>query len=486
MPDTPRYTSLPAECAPIYDKLAAHASLRPISFHVPGHKYGVHCHDSLLETAMRIDATELPDFDDLHQPSGMIADAEALAAECFGAEHTFFLVNGSTVGNLAIITSICQPGDLVLVQRNVHKSVLHGLMLAYARAVFLPPTYQEDGIPRGVASETVEEALRQYPDAKALLLTNPNYYGMTDPLEPIARLVHERGIPLVVDEAHGAHFGFHPRLPRSALSQGADAVVQSTHKMLSSMTMTAMLHTQGDRISHTRIRQRLATLQSSSPSYVLMASLDLARRDMHTDGQGVVERALQAADQLCLRLRTNARFEAVTWEDPLKIAIRDREGKLSGHDLLHKLQQYGCYPEMADELQALLVLGPGSRPEHSERLALALHAISAEAASHHPLTRARLDDSLMPLPMNGEPIEFHPGMADYEPGEVEAVPAAHSEGRRSVGYVIPYPPGIPLLMPGERISQTAAQYLVRRLEQGGAVQGVHLPSGAIYVKKEKN
>jgi arginine/lysine/ornithine decarboxylase len=210
---------------PLLDALLQHRRNRYTGFHVPGHRSGkgLLAEASIFREIMSIDLTELTGLDDLHQPEGAIRDAQLLAADCFGAEHTFFLVNGSTVGNLAAILSVCGAGETLIVQRNVHKSVIHGLMLAKAKAVFVAPqTDPESGLSGGVAASDIERALRVYPEAKGILITNPNYYGMGIDMRELTQLVHRYDKPLLVDEAHGAHYGFHENLPDSALACGAD------------------------------------------------------------------------------------------------------------------------------------------------------------------------------------------------------------------------------------------------------------------------
>ena len=282
--------------APILSMLINHRNTEPISFHVPGHKRakdwpateGSGLNEDMLRTLERyvdLDVTELSSTDDLHDPSGAILEAQQLAAACFGAEETCLLVGGSTSGNMAMILGTCSPGDLIIVQRNVHKSVLNGLILAGAKVVFLHP-YIEEGSGLAIMPPllAVQEALDLYPEAKAVFLTNPNYYGLCMPLDAYSHIVHEAGAVLLVDEAHGAHFGQHPRFPGSALQGGADGVVQSTHKTLSAMTMGAMLHMQGSRIDRSAVKQALTMLQSSSPSFPILASIDAARAQLSRYG----------------------------------------------------------------------------------------------------------------------------------------------------------------------------------------------------------
>ncbi|MCK9905412.1 aminotransferase class I/II-fold pyridoxal phosphate-dependent enzyme, partial [Frankia sp. Cpl3] len=270
--------------APLFEALERHAEKKPHPFHIPGHKMGNsfdRAGKDVYRNILPLDMTEISGLDDLHQPEDVIAEAQSLAAEAFWAEQTKFLIGGSTVGNMALIMTVCKPGDKILVQRNCHKSVYNGAILARANPVFIVPAVDlATGVAAGFRREDVERALQAHPEAKAVFLTNPTYYGMGIDLAKMAAVIHRHDIPLLVDEAHGAHFGFHPALPGSAMQAGADAAVQSTHKMGTSLTMSSMLHIQGPRIDRDKLFRVLAMIQSSSPSYPLMASLDLARRYM--------------------------------------------------------------------------------------------------------------------------------------------------------------------------------------------------------------
>lgn len=303
--------------APVYEMLEQYRHKGNISYHVPGHKNGEAYRSAVsaesagyLTEVMRYDVTEITGTDDLHHPEGVIREAQELAADCYGAEESYMLVGGSTAGNLALILTVCSaPGSLLILQRNVHKSVIHGLMLAGALAVFLEPQIDPgSGLAVAPSAETVQAALAAYPEAAGVLVTMPNYYGMGSDLAPLAQACHACCVPLLVDEAHGAHYGQHPALPAGALAQGADGVVQSTHKMLTALTMGAMLHVQGPWLDRALLRQRLAMVQSSSPSYPVMASLDLARRLLHSQGVGAFTAGLAAVDVLRRGLAALPRF----------------------------------------------------------------------------------------------------------------------------------------------------------------------------------
>ncbi|MGG3509308.1 aminotransferase class I/II-fold pyridoxal phosphate-dependent enzyme [Paenibacillus lautus] len=549
------------ERAPLAEALRLYQERGASSFHVPGHKngraYGADGDAAeMLREAMRIDVTEITGTDDLFHPEGVIQEAQELAADCFGAEESFFLVGGSTAGNLALILTVCrEPCDIVLVQRNVHKSVLNGLMLAGARAVFLQPELdKQSGLAVAPSAATLAAALEAYPEARGAIVTMPNYYGMGSDLRPLAEACHKRGIPLLVDEAHGAHYGQHPQLPMNALSCGADGVVQSTHKMLAAMTMGAMLHVQGGLLDRSLLRQRLAMVQSSSPSYPLMASLDLARRLLHTQGADAFTAGLAAVKAFRRGLAKLPRFgllqppqprgyaagtaaAAYTRQDPFKAVIYDRTRSLSGYALQRELEARGCVPEMSDELHVVLLFTLGSTREDANHVLWALVHIVEQgektegiwtesgttAESTELLIRTLRDQGDF---MNYEPRVDHKKMDSIHidvdanlltearpvsdvstwnnlPSEIpysapipfslkpidrerlELVPLEKSAGRKAAEMVIPYPPGIPILYPGEEISAGMKQRLLALRNAGAKCQGISDPAlQTIVVYKE--
>jgi len=486
--------------APLYEALVAHEKLNATAFHVPGHKqrasWGGETAAGYFASLLPLDVTELSDTDDLHHPEGPMLEAQALAAEFFGAEETRFLVGGSTAGNLAMILGVCQPGELVVVQRNVHKSIIHGLMLAGARAVLLPPEIDPaSGLATVPPEELVRQTLDRYPEAKALLLSSPNYYGMSANLEPLIATAHLRGIPVFVDEAHGAHFGLHPRMPASALRAGADLVVQSTHKMLGAMTMGAMVHMQGDRVPRRAVAQALAMIQSSSPSFPILASLDLARMQVHSGGEQTFYQALEAVGEALERLEDTP-FRALGQGryatqglayDPLKVVLFDEGGALSGFELRDALQERGCVAEMADERYVVLAFGTGSEPADGRRLREALADLAAEAAS--PVgpssERQQAAEARVSKP---DPFELpEPMRFGRETAEAQTLELERSAGRVAAEWVIPYPPGIPVLFPGETITDSTVEQLLRWRHEGARIQGAKDPLlRTIEVRRDKD
>lgn len=476
--------------APIWEALLAYRDKQTARFHVPGHKGGAGLDaeaSALLGSVYALDVTEITGMDDLHQPEGIIAEAQQLAAACYGADHTFLLVGGSTAGNLALILALCKPGDTLLVQRDAHKSIINGLMLAGARAVFLAPRIDsQSGLPLGLRPEDVEAALERNPEAVGLFITDPNYYGIGIPLRPLIEAAHARGKPVLVDAAHGAHYGFHPALPESALAAGADGVVHSTHKMLTAMTMGAMLHLQGSRLRREAVASALAAVQSSSPSYPIMASLDLARRQLATQGAPWLEQAVSSAssvrDQLAMlpwlaQVPSRETIEASSVKcDPFKLTLADRTGTLSGFELMHELERRGCYSEMADPRHVTLAFGPAMPSSDTTRLIDALLSISREFG----LSEQELQTPGKNINKEAEaPLGVHPAWLSepvafpfHSPCHTAQVNIADAAGYPAGTMIVPYPPGVPLLYPGETITRTHIKQLNEWIQAGSRVHGL--------------
>lgn len=486
--------------APLAERLAAYAAGRPCRLHIPGHKgrggtakEGDPA-DGPWSAWFTWDVTEIEGLDNLHEPEGVIAEAQRLAAACFGAEEAFFLVGGATAGNLATILALCDPGDLLVVQRDAHQSVLHGLQLAGARAVFVSPQVcPHSGLPAGVRPEDVRSALERYPEAKAVFLTDPNYYGAGSDVRALAEIAHAEDKPLVVDAAHGAHYGFHPALPPSALACGADAAVLSAHKSMPVLTMGALLAVRGGRIPKDELRRALRMVETSSPSYPVMASLDLARAWLDRNGAAAWEPAMGAVRRLRARLAGLMRFRewdgrTAATKDPLKVALYDAEAVLDGFRLKRELERRGCFPEMADARHVLCAFGAGSRAEDADRLAEALADVARAFAvdggrsagksewartaaacgvgdaikAVGPGKAGAIGDVFAALPSVSEPVAF--SRRSRRP--VERVPLEKAVGRTAAEPVVPYPPGVPVVMPGETLTAEAVRALAALRELG--------------------
>ena len=287
---------------PLLDAIISNAKRPHTAFYTPGHKQGKGISSKLTEyfgkSIFTADLTELTELDCLFAPEGVIKQAQQLAADAFGSSQTWFLVNGSTCGIEAAILATCNNNDKIILPRNVHSSVISGLILSGAIPIFINPEYDTNlNIAHSITAESISKALRKHPDTKAVMMVYPTYYGVCGDIKTIAEQTSKYNIPLIVDEAHGSHFAFHSELPVSALSAGADLTVQSIHKTIGAMTQASMLHIQGERININRLNKALQLTQSTSPSYVLLASLDAARQQIAIHGQELLTQTLQLAEE---------------------------------------------------------------------------------------------------------------------------------------------------------------------------------------------
>jgi arginine/lysine/ornithine decarboxylase len=453
---------------PLYEALCAHAKTNPISFHVPGHKYGMAFSEKYFEQIFKIDATELSGLDDLHAPEGPILEATSLLADLYKVKNSFFLINGSTAGNLAMVMAACEEDDIVLVQRNCHKSILNALKLGKITPIFLEPEFDLDWkIAAGVSIETVKEAITTYPAAKALILTYPNYYGLTYNLKEMIEFAHQFQIPVLVDEAHGAHFIIGEPFPPSAVQLGADIVVQSAHKTLPAMTMGSFLHYNSNLVDVHRVMEYLHIFQSSSPSYPIMASLDMARSYLASYRSDDVSFLLDEISVFKERLNELPGIRVLLYPnggDLLKVTIQSTCG-LSGFALQKKLEAFGVFTELADPYNLLFVL-PLQRVDkvypYMEALAkmkMALKDISAiptREMNIHP------QDRISTLTV---------GYKEMKSLEMIDIPISEAVNRVAAETVIPYPPGIPLLLQGEKITQAKVENLKRLIQAQAKFQG---------------
>ncbi|ARK24936.1 lysine decarboxylase [Sporosarcina sp. P37] len=457
------------EDRPLVRALQNFQSRNPLSFHVPGHKNGMlsGLPDNMRQ-AFVYDVTELTGLDDLHEPAEAIKQAEDKLSRLYGSDRSFFLVNGSTVGNLAMLYATVRQGDLVLVQRNAHKSVFHALELTGAQPVFLSPDWHEQTQTAGTVSlENVKYALKQYPNIKAAVFTAPTYYGVTNhEMEDIIKICHSYSIPVLVDEAHGAHFIVNEAFPKSALDLGADLVVQSAHKTLPAMTMASFLHIHSQLVSVERVAHYLQMLQSSSPSYVLMASLDDARYYAETYNEKDYARFLSYRQGLIQDLRSIQGVEAVEPDDGLKLLLR-AEGH-TGFVLQEALEQQGIYVELADLYQVLLIL-PLVKADYDEE-----HANTAD--KFRRAVKSLTDKEAAAVQTYFSPPSSLVSVTAYTAKQLhtmstEWVHIEQAAQRVAAESIIPYPPGIPLLCAGERVTEEYIKQIQDLLAAGCRFQG---------------
>jgi len=460
---------------PLYDALVHHSQLKPYSFHVPGHKSG-----SILpgkaekhyRDILEIDLTEITGLDDLHHPEESIKEAQDLLSTYFGSKHSFFLIGGSTAGNLAMILANDQEGKPFLVQRNCHKSIIHALELAGAHPVFLQPIFEEETGRYGpVSGQQVEEALGEFPDAAGLILTYPDYYGRTYDLTSMIEQAHNKNVPVLIDEAHGVHFSLGEPVPPSSLHLGADVVVQSAHKMSPAMTMGAYLHIGSNRIEKQKISTYLQMFQSSSPSYPIMASLDIARSYLATYTQEKLANSIEYVKQIREVFQSYPLWEVLPSEpgidDPFKITLQVK-GIYDAQLVSQLLEEEGIYPELVTDNQILLILG--LEPTVSiPSLQVHLHNVYANCSETNLEAHATIEQDVIHV----EQQRYQKLAYSYQAlnrMQTTFRPWSEVEGKIASCSVIPYPPGIPLIMKGERIQSFQVEQLRQLMDKGAHIQ----------------
>lgn len=462
----------------LYDRLAEYGRSDYYGFHMPGHKRRLNMLGS--EPAYAIDITEIEGFDDLHHADGILKSAQERAAKVYHGEETHFLVNGSSVGILSAVAGVTKRGDTVLVARNCHKSVYHAIEINGLNPVYLAPGFHASmQMNTKVSPEEVREALRANPKIRAVVIVSPTYEGVVSDVEEIAKVVHEKGIPIIVDEAHGAHFGFHPYFPENSNRKGADIVIHSLHKTLPSLTQTALLHMNGNLVRREKVRRFLHMLQSSSPSYVLMASIDSCVDLLENRREELfvpyVKKLQRLRDELSglerLRLIGTDRY------DPSKVVISTGDTGLTGKQLYGiLLKDYHLQMEMAAGKYVLAMTSVGDTQEGFRRLSHALKEIDAESRRERGGFQKKGDIPCLPAPdvvyNSSEILEMFEHFREAGVKHTEARLWRDSVGYVSVEYAYLYPPGIPLIVAGERVSQEAADVLQWYYEMGFSIEGL--------------
>ena len=450
---------------PLFAALKQYVEDNTISFHVPGHKGGrgiPEFRNFVGNNVLSIDLTSgILGLDTICNPLGVIREAEDLAACAFGANRAHFLVNGTTSGIQAMILSVAGPGDEIIIPRNVHRSVVGGLILSGAKPVYIKPVIDDYmGIAMGITPESVRRALVEHPNAKAVFVINPTYYGVASNLKAIVDLAHSFGKPVIVDEAHGAHFGFHPDLPLSAMEAGADMSAASAHKLVGSMTQSSILLVKSDLIDDRKVKAAMNLTQTTSPSYPLMASLDVARKQIALQGRQMLgktialcenaRKQLNEIDGIYVMGHDVEGTEGCFAYDPTKLAINLREIGLSGFETEKMLKyKYHIQAELSDLYNVLAVGSLGDDKQSLNALVAAIKDI-AQNYGHKNVVKINCE-----LPENQDMV-VSPRFAFY--CEKRVVPLKEAEGEISTEMLMAYPPGIPILCPGERITQEVIDY----------------------------
>ena len=479
----------------IFDKLKNYSDSDYYAYHMPGHKRNLDLMDGT--SPYRIDITEIDGFDDLHHAEGILKEAQERAAEVYHADETHFLVNGSTVGILSAILGTTEKGDSILVARNCHKSVYHAIYLNELDPVYLYPKFDTElGLSTEIDAADVQKALENHPGIRAVMIVSPTYDGVVSDIEKIAEIVHEAGCLLIVDEAHGAHFGFDPYFPKSANMYGADLVINSLHKTLPALTQTALLHVNGERVNRRKVKRYLDMLQTSSPSYILMASIDACIHLLEqTQMQkcSIFKEYAAHIDNLREELKKLKYLKIIRTEntdryDRSKFVISVKHAPMSSHELYERLlHDYHLQMEMLAGTYVLAMTTIGDTQEGLDRLRDALLAIDAEidaklkSGSGQEQKPMQMTDTDLPLSGRQPSLEKVWTIAeavkcrDVVPsrkGKIETCGFADSAGHISLEYAYLYPPGSPLIVPGERITQEAVEILCWYREHDFSIEGL--------------
>ncbi|KAJ7969464.1 arginine decarboxylase-like [Quillaja saponaria] len=487
IPDSSRYQqkSLP----PLVAALKATAEENVASFHFPGHNRGHAAPSSLTQLIGSrpyiYDIPEIPQLENLFSPNSPIFEAQKEAAKLFGSSDTWFLIGGTTCGIQAAIMATCSPGDILILPRNSHLSAISAMVLSGALPKYILPEYNFDwDIAGGVAPSQVENAMKELEKegrkAAAVFVTSPTYHGLCSDLSEISQLCHSHKVPLIVDEAHGAHLGFHPKLPDSALQQGADLVVQSTHKVLSSLTQSSMLHMSGNIVDRERICRCLQMLQSTSPSYLLLASLDAARAQISENPDTVFNEAMDLAYDAKFLIENvpgisvlkSLSFRNCPGSDPLRLTIGFWQLGLSGYaadEILYR--DYGILSELVGNRSITYAINLGTCRDHMQRLVLGIKHLAATYAS---ISQAEAREKLIvSAPFADNKMCMIPRDAFF--ASKRRVSIAESLGEISGELICLYPPGIPVLIPGEVVTEKALDYILHARSNGALITGASDP-----------
>ncbi len=471
---------------PYMDAVASRGLRGSTRFHVPGHKGGLGADPGLLgaigERALMLDLSAGQEGIDIGPSPTPFESAERLAAEWHGAARTFFLTNGATQGNHVLCLALAAAGREVVVQRNVHTSVIDGLVLSGGLPRWLAPEYDENmGMAHGVTRASLKAALNAAPKAEAAFVVSPTYYGSCADIEALAEVAHDAGVALVVDQSWGAHFGAHPGVPKSALQLGADAVLTSTHKTVGSLTQSAMLHiSDSGRVDIDRVARCVRISRSTSTSCLLNASLDAARRQLATHGRALLDRTLAGATELRTKIDaipgcalvgdfTPDGEGRIGW-DPMRVTIDVRGTGRSGYELAEQLRvQHDTHVELKTQATIVLVLGIAEPVEQMQRFAIDFANVVGQGQEASKPAGGVL------RPPEPATDDTHVTPREAFLGDGEAVPVADAVGRISCEAIAGYPPGIPALLPGELVTAEVLEYLRAIHAAGSELHGASDP-----------
>lgn len=465
---------------PLFEAVKNHVENNVIPFHVPAHKKGAglkEFREYIGERALEMDLNGMEDLDFANNPTGAIYEAEKLLAQAFGAQHAFFLVNGTTAGVQAMIMSACEPGDKIIIPRNAHRSTIGGIILSGVVPVYLQPEVNEDlGIAMGVDEESLKNAIKENPHAKAVFLINPTYYGVVSDLKSLVRIAHRHEMAVLVDEAHGAHMCFHDDFPLTAMEVGADMSAASLHKTGGSMTQSSALFLRGSMISPEKTKEVINLTYTTSASYLLMSSLDVARKQLAIEGSDLLENALNLARMAREEINKIDGLYAFGKEligtpgvydfDETKLGINVSRLGYTGYEMEAKLRkEYNIQIELSDMCNILAIISIGDTEESVMALINALKDIAVKSEVMEYKSPAII--------LQNPKMIVSPRDAFYSPKK--KVPLEKTVGEIAGEMVMAYPPGIPVICMGERITQDIVDYIKLLKEQKCQMQGTADP-----------
>ncbi len=476
--------------------LLQHADKDPVSFHMPGHKgeafFRKYGYDDFLNRFVDCDVTEIRGADNLFQPEGIIRDVMDRYAALYDVQNSYLLINGSSAGLIASVMASVRPGGKIIMARNCHKAVFNALTLAGVEPVYAQPEFLEEyGISGAIAVEEIERCMDENPDADAVILPSPNYYGICSDIEAIAKAVHTAGKVLIVDQAHGAHlkffhkFGFGKGMPKSAEESGADLVIGSIHKTLGSLTQSAILNHNTDRVSKYVLEDKLQMIESTSPSYILMSFLDINAEILENHGAETIGEWRRNLDEFYEELREipGLRIMDAGSMDMTKVNLNMSAYGLDGAALELELMKHNIFAELYAGNILMLMTGIGNTKKHFDRTIAALKDIAWQHAADYSEERFAVDAAggaasqpafKAPAPGKLHPIPIHK----------EMVPLDEAAGRICASSLIPYPPGIPLVCPGEEITEDMISYVKALRNDGEKVMGITDQGDVVVGTKE--
>jgi arginine/lysine/ornithine decarboxylase len=481
------------ERTPYFDALKGYIESGVTTFHVPGHIQGKGAHpefrDFVKKYGLEADVSQVLGLDDIHQPGTVVKEAQDLAAKAYNADKTYFLINGSSSGNHAMILSVLNPGDKILLPRNMHRSTTGALILSGAIPVYMDPAYDYDmQVDHAITTETMKETLEKNQDVKAVMVLSPTYYGATCNVKEMVEIAHSYNKPILVDEAWGPHFHFHPSLPMSATEAGADLCVNSTHKLVGGMCQASMIHAKGNRIDVGRLESVIRLFLSTSPSCLMVASLDMARMNLAMNGKKLLDRALELSEWARNEINKVPGLKSYGYEmvgrpgvhafDGTKLNFTAKDIGYTGYEVEQILRkQYNLQIEMSDLFNCLALITIGHNEEDVTRLVNACRDVNNWDRAHVTLSQLQLfyrrKDRPMELPDWSRQI-MTPREAFV--AEYETIDIKDSGGRVCAEMITPYPPGIPILRPGDEITDDIVDHIRVEIEAGVHIQGAFDPT----------